>query len=55
VLAPGRGVAVRVITDDDKSYDPGSDADRLRAAGIPCKMAVGNYHPENERCCSTYP
>ena len=41
VLAPGRGVAVRVITDDDKSYDPGSDADRLRAAGIPCKMAVG--------------
>jgi mitochondrial cardiolipin hydrolase len=40
--AHGRGVAVRVITDDEKSHDLGSDIDRLRAAGIPCKMDVGN-------------
>ena len=37
-----RGVKVRIITDDEKSHDLGSDVDRLRAAGIPCKMDVGN-------------
>jgi phosphatidylserine/phosphatidylglycerophosphate/cardiolipin synthase-like enzyme len=36
-----RGVKVRVITDDEKSHDLGSDVERLRAAGIPCKMDVG--------------
>jgi phosphatidylserine/phosphatidylglycerophosphate/cardiolipin synthase-like enzyme len=40
--AHARGVAVRVITDDEKSHDLGSDIDRLRAAGVPCKMDVGN-------------
>jgi len=40
--AHARGVAVRVLTDDEKSHDLGSDVDRLRAAGIPCKMDVGN-------------
>ena len=40
--AHARGVAVRVLTDDEKSHDLGSDIDRLRAAGIPCKMDVGN-------------
>jgi mitochondrial cardiolipin hydrolase len=37
-----RGVKVRVVTDDEKSHDLGSDIDRLKAAGIPCKMDVGN-------------
>jgi cardiolipin hydrolase len=37
-----RGVAVRVATDDQKATDLGSDIDRLRAAGIPVKMDVGN-------------
>ena len=40
--AHARGVAVRVLTDDDKSHDLGSDIERLRAAGIPCKMDLGN-------------
>ena len=40
--AHARRVAVRVITDDEKSHDLGSDIDRLRAAGLPCKMDVGN-------------
>jgi phosphatidylserine/phosphatidylglycerophosphate/cardiolipin synthase-like enzyme len=40
--AHARGVGVRVITDDDKSHDLGSDVGRLRAAGVPCKMDVGN-------------
>ena len=36
------GIKVRIVTDDEKSRDKGSDIDRLRAAGIPCKMDVGN-------------
>ena len=40
--AHARGLAVRIITDDYKSHDLGSEIDRLRAAGIPCKMDVGN-------------
>ena len=42
LLAHARGVRVRVLTDDDKSHDLGSDVDQLRAAGVPCKMDVGN-------------
>jgi phosphatidylserine/phosphatidylglycerophosphate/cardiolipin synthase-like enzyme len=30
-----RGVALRIITDDEKAHDPGSDIRRLREAGIP--------------------
>lgn len=30
-----RGVAVRIVTDNDKEYDAGSDIGRLRDAGIP--------------------
>ncbi|MCB1889897.1 MAG: hypothetical protein KDH20_19990 [Rhodocyclaceae bacterium] len=30
-----RGVSVRILTDNDKRYDAGSDIDRLRRAGIP--------------------
>lgn len=33
-----RGVAVRVISDDDKQYDAGSDIGRLKAAGIPLQL-----------------
>lgn len=40
--AHARGVAVRVLTDNDKAHDLGSDVERLRAAGVPCKMDVGN-------------
>jgi phosphatidylserine/phosphatidylglycerophosphate/cardiolipin synthase-like enzyme len=40
--AHARGLAVRVLTDDEKSHDLGSDIDRLRAAGVPCRMDVGN-------------
>ncbi|MEO1368941.1 MAG: phospholipase D-like domain-containing protein [Acidobacteriota bacterium] len=32
--AQRRGVVIRVISDDDKSFDLGSDIDRLRGAGI---------------------
>ena len=39
-----RGVAVRIITDDDKSHDPGSDIKRLREAGIPVRMDQSEFH-----------
>jgi mitochondrial cardiolipin hydrolase len=42
IRASSRGVAVRVITDDEKSHDLGSDIDKLQMCGIPCKMDVGN-------------
>lgn len=35
--AHGRGVRVRLITDNEKRHDAGSDVGRLRAAGIPVK------------------
>src|SRR5262249_9583823 len=40
--AHARGLNVRVITDDEKSHDLGSDIDKLQMCGIPCKMDVGN-------------
>lgn len=36
--ARDRGVAVRLITDDDKSGDPGSDAEALARAGVLVRM-----------------
>ena len=41
IRANGRGIRVRVMTDDEKSHDLGSDVDKLRMVGIPCKMDVG--------------
>ena len=34
LAAHRRGVTVRVVTDDDKAFDRGSDIDKLRAAGV---------------------
>jgi phosphatidylserine/phosphatidylglycerophosphate/cardiolipin synthase-like enzyme len=39
-----RGVAVRVITDNEKAYDPGSDVERIRAAGVPLLVDHTPYH-----------
>jgi len=39
-----RGVAVRVLTDNDKAYDLGSDIERLTAAGIPLRVDRTQYH-----------
>lgn len=33
-----RRVVVRIITDNDKAFDPGSDIDRFRAAGVPVRI-----------------
>jgi phosphatidylserine/phosphatidylglycerophosphate/cardiolipin synthase-like enzyme len=42
IRANARGVNLRVITDDEKSHDLGSDIDKLQMVGIPCKMDSGN-------------
>ena len=39
-----RGVVVRIITDNDKSMDLGSDADRLRTAGIDLRLDRSAFH-----------
>ena len=41
-----RGVEVRILTDDDKSADRGSDAGRLAARGIPLRVdrSPGHMH-----------
>lgn len=39
-----RGVAIRIITDDDKSHDLGSDVERLAAAGITVRMDRSTFH-----------
>ncbi|AKT36872.1 phospholipase D-like domain-containing protein [Chondromyces crocatus] len=39
-----RGVRVRLITDNDKSMDAGSDVDRLSRAGVPVRMDRTEFH-----------
>lgn len=39
-----RGVVVRVISDDDKRHDSGSDIDRLRSAGIQVVLDDSEAH-----------
>ena len=44
VDAHRRGVAVRVLSDDDKAGDLGSDVDRLAAAGVPVRVDDSPHH-----------
>jgi len=39
-----RGVAVRIITDGEKSFDSGSDVERLAGAGVPVRVDRSEYH-----------
>jgi mitochondrial cardiolipin hydrolase len=39
-----RGVNLRVITDNDKLFDEGSDIERLSSAGIPVRVDNTEYH-----------
>lgn len=43
LAAHRRGVAVRVVTDNDKAYDPGSDVLQMARAGIPVLVDVSPY------------
>ncbi len=42
--AHGRGVRIRIITDNDKAADLGSDADRFLQAGIDLRVDRTEYH-----------
>jgi phosphatidylserine/phosphatidylglycerophosphate/cardiolipin synthase-like enzyme len=44
LVARQRGVALRIITDNDKQYDEGSDIGRLRAAGVSIKVDGDERH-----------
>lgn len=39
-----RGVKVRVLTDDQKAFDPGSDVEQIERAGVPLKVDRTPYH-----------
>ncbi len=39
-----RGVRVRVLTDNDKAWDRGSDIDKLRGAGVPVRVDQSDAH-----------
>ena len=43
-----RGVAVRVLSDDDKRFDEGSDIDRLQRAGVPVRLDDGPAHMHHQ-------
>lgn len=44
LAAHRRGVAIRVITDNDKEYDSGSDIGRIRAAGVAVALDQTDAH-----------
>ncbi len=44
LAAHARGAAVRIITDNDKAFDEGSDVPRLQAAGIPLLVDHTPFH-----------
>jgi len=44
VAAHKRGVKIRIITDNEKAYDAGSDVSRFRDAGIPVVVDETPFH-----------
>lgn len=44
IAAHRRDIAIRVVTDDDKSLDRGSDIDRLASAGIEVRTDTSPFH-----------
>ncbi len=44
IAAGKRGVGVRIITDDDKQHDSGSDIQLLKEANIPLRTDNNEYH-----------
>lgn len=44
LAAQRRGIDIRILTDDDKSFDKGSDIERLKRSGIAVKMDNSPVH-----------
>ena len=55
LAAHKRGVKIRIITDNEKAYDAGSDVPRFREAGIPVVVDApppGRRWSRRQRCCA---
>jgi mitochondrial cardiolipin hydrolase len=50
ILAHNRGVSVKVITDNDKSFDLGSDIEELANKGLPVKIDNTSNHMHHKFC-----
>lgn len=48
LFAHAKGVPVRIITDDEKAYDSGSDIKKFAHAGIPVKVDTSSQHMHNK-------
>lgn len=44
IEAHKRGIRVRVITDNEKAFDPGSDISRMERVGVPVRVDRSSYH-----------
>jgi cardiolipin hydrolase len=44
LAAHARGVRVRIVTDNEKAFDPGSDVERFKQAGIDVRVDCTPYH-----------
>ncbi len=48
LAAHRRKIAIRIISDDDKSYDLGSDIKQLGREGVPVRVDQSEYHMHNK-------
>lgn len=50
IQAHKRNISVKVLTDNDKSFDKGSDIDRIHHAGVPVKIDRTESHMHHKFC-----
>lgn len=48
LYAKSKGAKIRILTDNDKSFDRGSDIQSLADSGIPVKMDTTEHHMHNK-------
>ena len=44
LAAHARGIRIRIVSDDDKAHDLGSDIERFIAAGVPVRIDRSPFH-----------
>ena len=50
IAASKRGISIKIVTDDDKSFDTGSDVNRMAKMGIPTKIDGMRGHMHHKFC-----
>ncbi len=50
INASKRGIAIKILSDDDKTYDLGSDVQRMAEMGIPTKVDGTRGHMHHKFC-----